>query len=170
MQIKSILTTNQLMFSQSPSCVPCSQPLLVSVLSMASCGVGYILGRLGWAVPSVSTPSCLCTPSLLTGGMVLWGEDLVFVWAQLSYSSNIPVLPTLFPSPIPNMAPINYCEKKPHQLYPRQNPHSLQDFSGCRHWFAFSGGTLLHKCAWSWGESRVSSSLKYQQAASHQKI
>jgi len=40
------------------------------MLSMTSYGMEYPLGQLESAVPAMSPPNFLCTPSLLTGGAV----------------------------------------------------------------------------------------------------
>jgi len=57
--------------SQSLSSAP-PQPTfpLVYMLSMMSYGMEYHFGQLKSAVPAVSPPNFLCTPSLLTGGVV----------------------------------------------------------------------------------------------------
>ena len=44
------------------------------MLSMLSYGMEYPFGQLGSAVPAVSPPNFLCTPSLLAGG-VGWGAE-----------------------------------------------------------------------------------------------
>ena len=42
----------------------------VHIPSIMSYGVGYPFGQLGSAVPAMSPPSFLCTPSPLAGGVV----------------------------------------------------------------------------------------------------
>ena len=46
----------------------------VYILGMTSYGLEYPFGQLGSAVPAVSPPSFLCTPSLLTGRAVWEAE------------------------------------------------------------------------------------------------
>jgi len=73
---------SRLQESRAPSCVtviwedkhhssecppsPSASPHF-TVLSMMSYGMGYPFGQLGLAVPAMSPPSFLCTPSLLAG-------------------------------------------------------------------------------------------------------
>ncbi|KAK4829699.1 hypothetical protein QYF61_006074 [Mycteria americana] len=51
--------------------------ILLYTLSMTSYGVEYPFGQLGSAVPAVSPPSFLCTPSLLTGPKYKKDMDLL---------------------------------------------------------------------------------------------
>lgn len=75
---------------------------LVLLLSMTPYGMEYLIGQLGVSCPSVSSPTHLCNPSLLAGG-VGSRKGLDAVRALLSNNKNIPVS-TLFLAQIQNMA------------------------------------------------------------------
>lgn len=80
MEMGTILSTGQLMPEPIPKqCPPPPRPLrpafpLVLLLSMTSHGMEHLFGQLGSAVPAVSSPSVLCTSSLLSGGVVCEAE------------------------------------------------------------------------------------------------
>ena len=103
----------------------------LSMLSMMSYGLEYPFGQLGSAVPAVSPPSSLCTPSLLAGG-VRSRNGLDSVSALLSNNENIPELSTLFPAQIQNVAPYwLLCRKLTlSQPKPAQVPLAVASYAG----------------------------------------
>ncbi|KAK4814666.1 hypothetical protein QYF61_024802 [Mycteria americana] len=79
---------------------------MLSMLSMTSHGVGYPFGQLGSAVPAVSPPSFLCTPSLLAGGVGSQSLRLEFTleFQPVQYSSTETAAmpwPSVSPGPSP---------------------------------------------------------------------
>lgn len=77
-------------------------PALIAV--RLSYDVRYSFVPLGSALPDVSSPSSLCTPSLFSGGVVWGAEKSLTVQVLVSNDLNIPLLSTLFWSQIQHIA------------------------------------------------------------------
>ena len=91
---------------------PPTSPQLI-LMSMRSYGTEYSFSQLGSAVPAVSPPSFLHTPSLLTG-RVVWEAEKALTLCKHHYGNNwnISVLSTLFAAQMQKAVPYELLWRK----------------------------------------------------------
>ena len=103
--------------------LPSSPPRFIYLLSMTWYGMEYAFGQPGSAVPAVSPPSSLCTPSPLAGGvgreaakaLALCKPCSALMKTSLYYQQCFQHKPKAQPR-------TSYCEE--NELCPSQNQHT----------------------------------------------